>query len=76
MEEVTEKKIGYELRSMEAGGAWVAQSVGHPTLAQVMISWVGLCADRSALTPASDSLSLSAPPMLLTFSLSLFLSRI
>ena len=61
-------------------GAWVAQSVGHPTLAQVMISrFVGLSpASGSVLTaqslePASDSVSpsLSAPPLLtLSFSVS------
>ena len=55
-------------------GAWVAQSVKRPTLAQVMISrFVGsnptsrsvLMAQR--LEPASDSVSpsLSAPPLLI-----------
>ena len=61
-------------------GTWVAQSVGRPTLAQVMISqFVSLSqAPGSMLTaqrlePASDSVSpsLSAPPPL-TLCLSLF----
>ena len=59
-------------------GAWVAQSVKRPTLAQVMISRFvssgpesGSVLTAQSLEPASDSLSpsLSAPP-LLVFSLS------
>ena len=66
---------------MKMGGAWVAQLVKHPTLAQLMISrFVSLRpASGSVLTPqnlepASDSVSpsLSAPPLLmLSLSLSL-----
>ena len=47
----------------------MAQSGKHPTLAQVMISWVpefkpsiGLCTDNAE--PAWDSLSLSAPVLI------------
>ena len=61
------------LRIFYSRGTWVAQSIEHPTSAQVMISWsVGSSpASGSALTaqslePASDSMSpsLSAPPPL------------
>ena len=54
-------------------GAWVAQSVKRPTLAQVMISWFVSSSPRSgsvltaqSLEPASDSVSPppSAPPLL------------
>ena len=62
--------------NLEGRGAWVAQSVEHPTSAQVMISWFMRSSPRSGLCavnvePALDSLppSLSAPP-LLTLSLS------
>ena len=61
--------------------AWVAQSVKHPTLAQVMISRfmgsspvLGSLLTARCLEPASDSvsLSLSAPPLpMLSLSLSL-----
>ena len=53
-------------------GAWVAQSVGHPTSAQVMVSWfvssspvLGSVLRALSLEPASDSVSppLSAPPI-------------
>ena len=63
-------------------GAWVAQSVEHPTLAQVMISRLvsssptsGSVLTAQSLEPASDSVSssLSAPPLLI---LSLSLSKI
>ena len=64
---------------MNLWGAWVAQSVKHPTSAQVMIlHFVGsspvlaLCLEPVS---ASVSPSLSAPP-LLTLSLSLSLSKI
>ena len=72
----------FDLRKWgRVGGAWVAQSVGRPTSAQVMISRSvsSSPASGSGLTarspePASDSvspsLSLSAPPRL-TLSLSL-----
>ena len=64
-------------------GAWVAQSVKHPTSAQVMISWfVGsrpasgsvLTAQslESALDPVSPSLS---APLLFLFCLSLSLKN-
>ena len=55
------------------GGAWVAQSVGRPTSAQVMISQSVSSSPASgsgltarSLEPASDSVSpsLSAPPLL------------
>ena len=54
-------------------GAWVAQSVEHPTSAQVMISWLvslsptlGSVLTAQSLEPAFDSVSpsLSAPPVL------------
>ena len=57
----------------EVGGAWVAQSVNHPTSAQVMISQFlsssptsGSVLTPQSLEPASDSVSssLSAPPVL------------
>ena len=60
-------------------GAWVVQSVKHPTSAQVMISWsvssipaTGSVLTAQSLEPALDSVSpfLSAPP-LLTLCLSL-----
>ena len=62
------------------GGAWVAQSVEHPTLARVMISQSvsssptsGSVLMAQSLEPASDSVSpsLSAPPPLM-LCLSLF----
>ena len=63
------------LKSVQwAGGAWVAQSVKRPTLAQVMISWFvsssptsGSVLTAQSLEPASDSVSppLSDPPMLI-----------
>ena len=55
-------------------GAWVAQSVERPTLAQVMISQYqgsspvsGSVLTAQSLEPASDSVSpsLSAPPLLM-----------
>ena len=55
-------------------GTWVAQSVKHPTLAQVMISWsvssspaLGCVPTAQSLEPASDSVSpsLSALPSLM-----------
>ena len=54
-------------------GAWVAQSVEHPTSAQVMISRLASSSPRSgsvltaqSLEPALDSVSpsLSVPPLL------------
>ena len=49
-------------------GTWVAQSVKHPTLAQVMISLVmgsspalGSVLTAWSLAPASDSFSVSLP---------------
>ena len=65
-------------------GAWVAQSVRHPTSTQVTISWFvsssptsGSVLTARSLEPASDSVSpsLSAPPpLVLSLSLSLSLS--
>ena len=58
----------------EQWGAWVAQSVEHPTSAQVMISRFvssspasGSVLTAQSLEPASDSVSpsLSAPPLLM-----------
>ena len=61
------------------GGAWVAQSVGHPTLAQVMISrsvslrpTSGSVPTAQSLEPVSDSVSPSLsdpPPFMLSFCL-------
>ena len=54
---------------MQLRGAWVAQSVKRPTLAQVMISWFmslspvsGSVLAAQSLEPASDSVSLSPCP--------------
>ena len=78
------KRVNVELEKQTNRGTWVAQSVKHPTSAQVMISWfVSLSpASGSVLTaqspePVSDSVSpsLSAPPSL-TLSLCLSLSKI
>ena len=46
-------------------GAWVAQSVKHPTSAQVMISVCEFEPLIGSLEPASDAVSpsLSAPPL-------------
>ena len=64
--------------------AWVAQSVKHPTLAEIMISQFvssstasGSVLTAQSLEPASDSVSpsLSVPP-LLTLCVSLSLSKI
>ena len=61
-------------------GAWVAQSIKCPTSAKVMILWSmssspesGSVLAAQSLEPASDSvsMSLSAPPPLALFSLSL-----
>ena len=74
-------------RSQNIGdqGAWVAQSVGHPTLAQVMMSGSvgsspvsGSVLIAQSLEPAWDSmsLSLSAPsPLTISLSFSLSLSK-
>ena len=74
------------LRILEERGTWVAQSVKHPTSAQVVISQLGSSSSASgsvltaqSLEPVSDSVSpfLSAPPSLvraLSLSLSLSLS--
>ena len=54
-------------------GSWVAQSIKHPTLVQVMILWSvsssptsGSVLTAQSLEPALDSVfpSLSAPPLL------------
>ena len=63
-------------------GAWVAQSVKSPTSTQAMISWFmgsgpalggASVLTAQSLEPALDSVSLSAPPLLM---LCLYLSRI
>ena len=64
-------------------GAWVAQLVDHPTLAQVMISSLVSSSPAldsvltaQSLEPASDSVSPSlSPPLQLTLCLSLSLSQ-
>ena len=64
-------------------GAWVAQSVEHPTSAQVMISpfrssspTSGSVLTAQSLEPASDSVSLSlSTPLLFTLCLSLSLKN-
>ena len=64
------------LKTVIHGGTWVAQSVKHLTLSQVMISWLVSSSPTSGsvLEPASDSVSpsLFTPPQLvLCLSLSL-----
>ena len=70
-------------KNMSCWGTWVAQSVKHPTSAQVMISWFlssnpasGSVLIAESLEPASNSVSpsLSVPP-LLALALSLSLSQ-
>ena len=65
--------VNYVLKMNEKRGAWVAQSVECPTLAQVMISRfvgsspaLGSVLTAQSLEPALDSVSpsLSAPPPL------------
>ena len=60
--------------NMHVWGAWVAQSFGHPTSAQIMISWfvsssptLGSVLTAQSLESASDSVSpsVSAPPPLM-----------
>ena len=71
------------LRSSKSWGTWLAQSVEHPTSAQVMISLVGFSTTlgsvlmAQSLGPASDSVSpcLSAPPLLTLLSLSLKINK-
>ena len=69
---MTPSEILLERRSLR--GAWVAQSIKHPTSAQVMISWSvslgpasGSVLTAQSLEPASDSVSpsLSATPQLM-----------
>ena len=51
-------------RILRDWGAWVAQSVGCPTLAQVMISWfVGLSPTLSSLLLAQSLLQILCPPL-------------
>ena len=67
-----------DVRKSNVRGAWVAQSVGHPTSAQVMISQfvssspsLGSVLTAQSLGPASDSVSPSlSVPLLLTLCLS------
>ena len=71
--------IGMSLKLGLFWGAWVAQSVKHPTSAQVIISWftssspvLGSVLTAQGLQPASESVSLSlSAPSLLTVCLSL-----
>ena len=67
-------------KTAQPPGAWVAQSVEHPTLAQVMISrfvgsspaWGSVLTAQSldpVLDSVSPSLSLSLPPLTLCLSL-------
>ena len=72
----------YSVFKRECRGAWVAQSVKHPTSAQVMISWSmglsptsGSVLTAQSLEPALDSVSpsLSASPSI-ALGLSLYLS--
>ena len=51
-------------KSVDSGGAWVAQWVKHPTSVQVMISWLmssspmsGTGLTAQSLEPVSDSVS-------------------
>ena len=60
-------KLKNSPKNNEERGTWVAQSVKHPTLAQVMISWftslgpvLGSVLTAQSLEPASDSVS---PPL-------------
>ena len=78
---VTEK---VQIRRSASWGTWVAQSVEHPTSAQVMISRsvssspeLGSVLTAQGLEPAWDSVSpsLSVPPLLM-LCLSLSLSKI
>ena len=72
--------VNKKISRYKYGGAWVAQSVKRPTLAQVMISWfvssspaLGSGLMAQSLEPVSDSVSpsLSAPrPFMLCLSLS------
>ena len=76
----------YLLLEARLRGTWVAQSVKHPTSAQVMISQLvssshawGSVLTAQSLEPASDSVSppLSAPPpLMLCLSVCLSLSKI
>ena len=66
---------------MHYRGAWVAQSVGRPTTAQVMISQSvssrpasGSVLRAQGLEPASNSVSPSLAPSLLALSVSLSVS--
>ena len=65
--------VASSIKKLNKRGTWVAQSVEHPTLAQVMTSWfvgsspaLGSVQTAQSLEPASDSVcvspSLSAPP--------------
>ena len=71
------------IRREQAWGTWVAQSVKHPALAQVMISQLlsssptsGTVLTARILEPASDSVSPSlSAPLLLTLCLSLSLKN-
>ena len=69
----TGKGSRLSIRKLSSQGAWVAQSVKRPTLAQVMISRSvgsspasGSVLTAQSLEPVSDSVSpsLSAPPLL------------
>ena len=67
------------IKSKEARGAWVAQSVKRPTSAQVMISWtvssspaLGSVLTAQSLEPAWDSVSPSFSLLPCSCSVSLF----
>ena len=72
----------HDLKNHICWGAWVAQSVGRLTTAQVMISWsvssspaLGSVLTAQSLEPASNSVPPSLCPFL-AWSLSLSLSKI
>ena len=85
LEDLLEKKGECHYKTLRLRGAWVAQSVERPTLAQVMISQLvsssptsGSVLTAGSLEPSSDSVSpsLSAPPLFThSFSLSLKISK-
>ena len=82
---LTGESFGCMFKMQVQGGTRLAQSVGRPTLAQVIISWfvglspkLGSVLTTQSLEPVSDSVTscLSAPPLLmLCLSLSFSLSH-
>ena len=67
LEDFTSKKYIKLFKSSSFRGAWVAQSVEHPTSAQVMISW------SVGSSPASGSADSSDPGARFQFCVSLCL---